>query len=574
MNHYITTKNTLSEHCNNINIKLILSILFIILFISSPNAIGQDKKGFVQSISVKDKWFEAKGDGIADDTAAIQKAVDFVYKRGGGVINFPAGTYLVTSVNIREGITYQGYGATIKRPEPLTDKIGPKPAKGVRTFTNHKNPYAGQMDSRPLTIKGLTFDGSSQTQGPYHNYELEHSDCLFLSGSGISKSPGKLVALIEDCTFKNGVSDGIALHNNVRAKIYKCRAENVFRGGLVMGGRNLSVEVRDFTTSGKIDNTGVHLEDVYASYITFDNLKLLDGHFVVGVSEGSTVIGNNIISHAPFNLGAMKSTVKITNSEFGMGPNNKVYSPYNVTFDHCKFYATRKGATESTSIFTAAPVVAWNTARTSEKNQKLTFNNCIFTTGDDITPSDKVCGILTWFDNVDSNNVLTVDGGNFSDKLAVGIGMQSRGGNWIIRNATFDAALPLSMKGFQDSWGNHSTFNIALDSININSHNYIHVDSVRSPDSNRISHQNISIDESSNNITSIHGIQSIQYKGYRVIKGSNPPQVFTHGFIGDKFVLKGDKATQWECTTTGYDLIDKFGNVRTNIKSKWINSNK
>ena len=572
MNHYITKRFTLLQHYNIINIKSIMLILCILTFISSPNAIGQDKKGFVHSISVKDKWFGAKGDGIADDTASIQKAVDFIYNRGGGVINFPAGTYLVTSVNIREGITYQGHGATIKRPEYLPDKIGPKPAKGVRTFTNQKNPYAGQMDSRPLIIKGLTFDGSSQTQGPYQNYELEHADCLFLSG--VSKSPGKLTALIEGCTFKNGVSDGIALHENVRAKIYKCRAENVFRGGLVMGGRNLSVEVRDLTTSGKIDNTGIDLEDVYASHITFDNLKLLDGDFDVGISEGSTVIGNNIISRAPFNIWAKGSTVKITNSEFGVGPNNKIYVPYNVTFDHCKFYATRKGASKATSTFHAAPFVAWNISQTFEKNQKLTFNNCIFMTGNDITPSDKVYGILTGYDNVDFNNILTVNGGNFSDKLAVGIGMQSRGGNWIIRNATFDAALPLSMKGFEDRWGNHSTFNIVIDSININSHNYIHVDSTKSPANNRISHQNISIDESSNKITSIDGIKSIQYKGYRLIKGSHPPQVFTHGFIGDKFILKDDKTAQWECTTTGYDLIDKFGNVRINVKSKWVNSNK
>lgn len=48
------------------------------------------------TLSVKD--FGAKGDGVTNDTAAIQAAIDHVYGAGGGTVFFPSGTYLVTSV--------------------------------------------------------------------------------------------------------------------------------------------------------------------------------------------------------------------------------------------------------------------------------------------------------------------------------------------------------------------------------------------------------------------------------------------------------------------------------------------
>jgi hypothetical protein len=48
------------------------------------------------TLSVKD--FGAKGDGVTNDTVAIQAAIDHVYGAGGGTVFFPSGTYLVTSV--------------------------------------------------------------------------------------------------------------------------------------------------------------------------------------------------------------------------------------------------------------------------------------------------------------------------------------------------------------------------------------------------------------------------------------------------------------------------------------------
>ena len=50
---------------------------------------------FADVVNVKD--FGAVGDGIADDTAAIQAAINFCASRNGGYVNIPSGTYNLTN---------------------------------------------------------------------------------------------------------------------------------------------------------------------------------------------------------------------------------------------------------------------------------------------------------------------------------------------------------------------------------------------------------------------------------------------------------------------------------------------
>ena len=64
-----------------------------------------------QTVSVMD--FGATGDGTTDDTAAVQAAINALSAAGGGVLNFPAGTYKITSALADGGKTIQFVGVGV-----------------------------------------------------------------------------------------------------------------------------------------------------------------------------------------------------------------------------------------------------------------------------------------------------------------------------------------------------------------------------------------------------------------------------------------------------------------------------
>jgi hypothetical protein len=69
------------------------------------------------AIRVLTHWFDvtvspygAAGDGVTDDTLAIQAAITAANASGGGVVFFPPGTYIVSSLTIPATISLQGCG--------------------------------------------------------------------------------------------------------------------------------------------------------------------------------------------------------------------------------------------------------------------------------------------------------------------------------------------------------------------------------------------------------------------------------------------------------------------------------
>jgi polygalacturonase len=71
------------------------------------------------------KSFGAKGDGRTIDTPAINRTIDAAASAGGGIVRFPAGTYLCYSIHLRSNIAfYLGPGATILAADSTVNGAG------------------------------------------------------------------------------------------------------------------------------------------------------------------------------------------------------------------------------------------------------------------------------------------------------------------------------------------------------------------------------------------------------------------------------------------------------------------
>lgn len=110
----------------------------------------KDKLG--EMVSVKDAPFNAKGDGVTVDTAAIQAALNSGAKR----VTFPSGTYLCGFVTIPSGVKLQGSGTSsvIKAVAGLS---ATDPLVRNATFTS--------FTDTDMAIEDIVFDGSNLGAG-------------------------------------------------------------------------------------------------------------------------------------------------------------------------------------------------------------------------------------------------------------------------------------------------------------------------------------------------------------------------------------------------------------------------
>jgi hypothetical protein len=191
-----------------------------------------------ETVSVKD--FGAVGDGVTDDTDAIQAAID-----AGGNIMLPVGTYKITSALTISGsnLVISGYGATLH----MVGNTG-----SFEEYDCYAIVFNGSTATQEnIVIEGLKFTGENNWGGIWSIY------------SDLVKG------------WENGV------YGNVNEDNYLCRKD---------------VLIRD------IEVTGAYYSAVYltSTSVTLQNIKAVDClnsliTYVVGARAANNVIFQNII---------------------------------------------------------------------------------------------------------------------------------------------------------------------------------------------------------------------------------------------------------------------------------------
>lgn len=280
------------------------------------------------SLPVNVRTYGAVGDGVTDDTAAIQAAVAAAYANPrGGIVFAPAGVYLISSRitfgataggNV-QGVDLQGEGkySTIFR---CTNA-----AAGV-TFAN------GQAGSRS---GGFQVDGNATATGVLLKTGLCSDRVfadIFLTG-GAAGSTGLLVSATQNTVFEAIYSTGNA--TNVQLDdgcggLHFTRCE--FNGPQTYNLRVTQTTAGDVYGSGYLVPTDVTFDDCIIERTTGSTVT----HVLIDAGDKITFCGGGEVSHTTDNGSGLVARniplVTVTPKDFA---SNRIAS--NVSFDHWFF---------------------------------------------------------------------------------------------------------------------------------------------------------------------------------------------------------------------------------------------
>ncbi|WP_018925945.1 M10 family metallopeptidase C-terminal domain-containing protein [Pseudomonas umsongensis] len=206
--------------------------------------------------------FGAKGDGITDDTAAIQRAIDAAAAAGGGQVYVPTGTYIVSGgvepsdgcLMLKSNVYLYGDGmgaTTVKVADGSDTKITGviRSAYGEEThdFGVSKLTIDGNRDNTTGKIDGW-FNGYIPGQAGYDsNVTLDSVEIKDCSGYGFDPHEQTINMVI-----KNSVSHGNGLDGFVADFLSNSTFENNVAYDNDRHGFNIVTSTHDFTLTNNV----------------------------------------------------------------------------------------------------------------------------------------------------------------------------------------------------------------------------------------------------------------------------------------------------------------------------------
>lgn len=208
----------------------------------------------VAKLYVTPEMFGAVGDGVADDTEAIQACIDHAIKNG-TVCRIPHGTYGIRNIYIEDDIVFQGADKALSCLKHIGsgEAITVKPVDGT-----------SWTDFPRVTLKNFSIEGNAETEACLRISECIHStfDSIYIKGGKVGM-------------FIDGTSSTQSNKNSVFNNEYK------------------AISLVNCTEIGlKVDGiiSDSHFENMYAencpvcadmTSVSSHNISFTDGSFII-----------------------------------------------------------------------------------------------------------------------------------------------------------------------------------------------------------------------------------------------------------------------------------------------------
>lgn len=251
-------------------------------------------------VNVKD--FGAKGDGVTDDRAAIQAAINYLRADGrtGGIAYFPMGEYRVSNtIKLPTGVTIRGAQggfwvyASIGRSRIFMD-----PTVAAPTI---QNASANTTYDANITIEKLYIEGPASAVG--HAIHIK----------GQTRASERV--LIRDCFITNfGGGQGIRLELTQTSEIRSCYISNIYAHAVVLynafdnllEGNQIDCYKQSTDT---VHGDGIRFENASDNNILTNNFIFLCDYGIRMLSAHGNTVNNNRINTCNFGLQMLSLTL-------------------------------------------------------------------------------------------------------------------------------------------------------------------------------------------------------------------------------------------------------------------------